>query len=96
MLKLMSRDLVRDHGFPAHMQTEYCKWFKSKHNNCVGCESENGCLRTTSIILVMMEAAKAQPKSAKEAQELTSKIAKTIDKLLNPKTTEAQILRMCR
>jgi hypothetical protein len=43
------KDGLRQAGIPVHLDTEFCRHFRSNHEGCGGCESEEGCKRITAV-----------------------------------------------
>jgi len=46
------KQMVIDKGFNVAMDSEYCKIYKSKHETCAGCESEDGCNRYCALGII--------------------------------------------
>ena len=44
------KELVKQHGYPLHMDTPYCKIYRQKHPACEQCESEEGCRRYSKLM----------------------------------------------
>lgn len=49
-LQTFFSDLIRQHGYPLHINTQYCKTYRVKHPNCEKCESEEGCRRYSQLM----------------------------------------------
>lgn len=79
------KEMVKDKGFPVHMDSPYCKEYKKEHESCRGCESEEGCKKAAQILLLVMEAQAYEPKSFSEYQQVNQNVAKQIAELLTNK-----------
>lgn len=42
--------MVRAEGHPVHLHTNFCKGFLKTHENCKGCESQQGCSRVNKML----------------------------------------------
>jgi len=73
-------DLVKIAGFAVYQGSKYCELYRSSHENCKGCESEAGCARVASIMLMMTEKLllNRMPEPI-EINMLANKLAKILD-----------------
>jgi hypothetical protein len=42
-------------GLPVHMDTEYCRAYKERHDQCRGCESVQGCGKFCDIMQLIAD-----------------------------------------
>ena len=57
------KDILEKKGFRVAINTEFCKIYKTTHENCFGCESEDGCHRYVKIIGIQAESLMYKPNS---------------------------------
>jgi len=86
------RKLVVSHGFLVAMGSEFCKKYKSEHNDkCFGCESEDGCNRYCSLAIVNMDSILYKPTSYSDHEAMQKSIQNKMQKILDVKTTRDEI-----
>ena len=76
-------DLVRKSGKRVDRGSAYCKQFVATHENCLECESKEGCDAVVQIGIVMMYPILYKPTSFKEFLEQEAWIKDKLKKILD-------------
>jgi hypothetical protein len=77
-IQVFFKELVKQHGFPVHMDSPYCKIYRQKHPACENCESEEGCRRYSKLMGIIAKNLIDQQK-APDQEELFTEIKKILD-----------------
>ena len=72
------KELVKQHGYPLHMDTPYCKLYREKHPSCKGCESEEGCQRYSQLMGLIAKSLITQNQNPNN-EELFKEIKKILE-----------------
>ena len=83
--------LVREAGFPVHIDTEYCLNWLAKHPSCQGCESAEGCGRASAVVITMMMAALHKAASIDDFISQAQWVARKTKQLLDSTKTLDEI-----
>jgi hypothetical protein len=72
------KELVKQHGYPLHMDSAYCKIYRQKHPTCEGCESEEGCRRFSQLMGLIAKNLINQQQNTKK-EDLFNEIKKILE-----------------
>lgn len=77
--------LVEAKGYAVLRNTKYCELFRSTHDNCAGCESEEGCKAVAEVMIIMMGEAFLLGKDCTFEEMLKSgeDVVKRVNRVLN-------------
>lgn len=82
------KELVETHGNQVSIDTDECKRWIEKNQNCKDCASEIGCLKFVMINHCLLVRAQYTPKSFEDFLSMEKWIRETIDKILKAKTID--------
>jgi len=82
------QELVQKRGHPVHMHNDFCKAWKTEHENCAGCESELGCRMVVHVMAVMMIPMRHQAANFEDFQRMQNRIQELMQMCLDAKTAD--------
>jgi DNA-binding transcriptional MerR regulator len=82
------KELVESHGNQVWIDTDECKRWIEKNQNCKDCASEIGCLKFVMINHCLLVRVQYTPKSFEDFLSMEKWIRETVDKILKAKTVD--------